>query len=43
MYDKCKDIALFEPKDNPLYGIYHFYAIDPEGRNIEFQYFKDYN
>jgi len=41
MYQNFKDIALAEPKDNPLYRIYHFYAKDPEGRNIEFQYFWD--
>jgi len=39
MYLKFKNIAAAEPKDNPLYRIYHFYAKDPEGRNIEFQYF----
>jgi hypothetical protein len=41
MYHSLKDIAIEEPKDNPLYRIYHFYAKDPEGRNIEFQYFLD--
>lgn len=39
MYRQLKDIALSEPKDNPNYKIYHFFAKDPEGRNIEFQYF----
>ena len=39
IYDQLKDIALQQPKDNPMYRIYHFYAKDPEGRNIEFQYF----
>jgi len=39
MYKKLKDIAMAEPVDNSLYRIYHFYAKDPEGRNIEFQYF----
>jgi len=36
-----KDIALFEPKDNPDYKIYHFFAKDTEGRSIDFQYFWD--
>ena len=39
MYKKMKNIALVEPADNSLYRIYHFYAKDPEGRNIEFQHF----
>ena len=39
MYRLLKDIAVSEPKDNPKYKIYHFFAKDPEGRNIEFQYF----
>ncbi len=41
MYKQLKNISLSEPKDNPKYRIYHFYAKDPEGRNIEFQYFWD--
>lgn len=41
MYDKFKDLAVEKPKDNNHYGIYHFYAKDPEGRNIEFQYFLE--
>lgn len=41
MYKKLTDIAMAEPVDNSLYRIYHFYAKDPEGRNIEFQYFWD--
>ena len=39
MYEKMKNVALTHPADNSLYRIYHFYAKDPEGRNIEFQYF----
>ncbi len=27
------------PRDNPNYGIYHFYARDPDGHALEFQYF----
>jgi catechol-2,3-dioxygenase len=46
MYSKLQDIAEDKPKMNPKFRIYHFYAKDPEGRSIEFQYFdhelKDY-
>ncbi|MBN2432581.1 MAG: VOC family protein [Acidobacteria bacterium] len=38
-YEKFKDLAQSPPKDNPRYRIYHFFATDPEGRTIEFQYF----
>ncbi|MCB2195445.1 MAG: VOC family protein [Bacteroidetes bacterium] len=41
MYQKFKTIAVDKPKDNPDYRIYHFFAKDPDGRNIEFQYFWD--
>jgi hypothetical protein len=27
------------PRDNPRYPIYHFFAEDPDGRVLEFQYF----
>lgn len=40
-YQKFIDIAVERPKDNPNYRIYHFFAKDPDGRNIEFQYFWD--
>lgn len=40
-YKTILSIALSEPKDNSTYGLYHFYAKDPDGRNIEFQYFLD--
>ncbi|MBA3046356.1 MAG: VOC family protein [Candidatus Thermoplasmatota archaeon] len=39
MYQKLKDTASFAPKVNDKYNIYHFFAKDPEGRNIEFQRF----
>lgn len=39
MYGKLRDIAEHQPKMNPKFNIYHFYARDPEGRSIEFQYF----
>ena len=38
-YRKFKSIAIAPPKENKKYRIYHFYARDPEGRSIEFQYF----
>lgn len=41
MYSKVKNAAEAKPLDNPDYRIYHFYAADPEGRRIEFQYFWD--
>ena len=39
MYQKLKDTASFFPRVNEKYNIYHFFAKDPEGRNIEFQRF----
>ena len=39
MYGPLKDTASFEPRVNEKYRIYHFFAKDPEGRNIEFQRF----
>jgi predicted lactoylglutathione lyase len=39
MYQKLETIAKEKPKMNPKFNIYHFYAQDPEGRSIEFQYF----
>jgi hypothetical protein len=39
MYARLHGIATGEPKENPKYQIYHFFAIDPEGRKIEFQQF----
>lgn len=40
-YKKFKSIALSIPRMNEKYRIYHFFAIDPEGRYMEFQYFGD--
>jgi nitroreductase len=39
MYDKFKSIATSEPSHNDKYKIYQFFATDPEGRTLEFQYF----
>ena len=38
-YAKLKDIAITEPRENPEYRIYNFFAEDPDGRTIEFQIF----
>jgi len=38
-YEEFKDIAYSEPASNDKYNIYQFFAHDPEGRAIEFQYF----
>lgn len=38
-YELFKSTAAAEPVMNDKYNIYHFFAKDPEGRNIEFQYF----
>ena len=40
MYNSLQEIADGPPRDNPRYRIYHFYARDPEGRSIEFQWFN---
>ncbi len=40
-YNKLKNIAHDKPKYNPDYEIYHFFAEDPEGRVLEFQYFEN--
>jgi nitroreductase len=42
IYDVLKPEAKEPPKMNPKYSIYHFFAADPEGRELEFQYF-DHN
>jgi len=39
MYEQLQSIAREKPKMNERFHIYHFYAKDPEGRLIEFQYF----
>ena len=38
-YKKFKKIAVSPPVQNKNYPIYNFFAQDPEGRMIEFQYF----
>jgi hypothetical protein len=38
-YARFKDIATGPPRENPRYRIYQFFAKDPEGRSLEFQYF----
>jgi len=40
-YERFKKIADAPPKQNDKYNIYHFFADDPEGRKVEFQYFNN--
>lgn len=40
MYEKFQASAKEPPRMNERFNIYHFYAEDPEGRLIEFQYFN---
>lgn len=39
MYERFKQAAVSPPKYNERYSIYQFFAKDPEGRSLEFQYF----
>ncbi len=39
-YNKLKAIAEVAPSVNEKYRIYNFFAEDPEGRKLEFQYFE---
>ncbi|NHJ12484.1 MAG: VOC family protein [Candidatus Thorarchaeota archaeon] len=39
MYARLQDISVSSPVTNDRYGIYQFYAKDPEGRSLEFQTF----
>ncbi|PKN72732.1 MAG: nitroreductase [Candidatus Cloacimonetes bacterium HGW-Cloacimonetes-3] len=39
-YETLKSLAADAPKENPKYSIYHFWAKDPEGRELEFQTFE---
>lgn len=38
-YQALEDLAEGPPKENEAYRIYHFFARDPEGRQLEFQAF----
>jgi nitroreductase len=38
-YEKFNDVAESEPSLNSKYRVYNFFAKDPEGRRLEFQYF----
>ena len=42
IYDELNDIATDKPAFNDKYGIYQFFAKDPEGRMLEFQWFADF-
>jgi hypothetical protein len=39
IYNELQDIATTTPVENHTYRIYQFYAVDPEGRTLEFQSF----
>ncbi len=39
IYEKIKSFSIKPPNYNPKYKIYHFFAKDPEGRDLEFQTF----
>lgn len=39
MHAQFRDCALSEPAVNSTFGIYNFFATDPDGRKIEFQAF----
>jgi len=39
MYDQFKDTAQAPPQMHEKYGIYQFFATDPDGRTLEFQWF----
>lgn len=39
IYSEIKGIAVSAPRMNDKYRIYQFFAKDPEGRDLEFQYF----
>ena len=39
MYEMLSHIATSEPMENDKYKIYQFFALDPEGRTLEFQAF----
>ncbi len=39
IYHAMKNSADAAPRENKIYKIYQFFAKDPEGRTLEFQYF----
>jgi nitroreductase len=39
VYERLQDVATSEPVADEKYGIFHFFAADPEGRRVEFQCF----
>ena len=41
MYEKLKDTAISEPKQNEKYNIYQCFVRDPDGRTVEIQYFNE--
>lgn len=41
MYEALASVAVTKPQANDKYEIYQFFASDPEGRKLEFQYFEN--
>ena len=39
MFAELQDIATSDTRENKQYRIYQFFAVDPEGRTLEFQTF----
>jgi hypothetical protein len=39
-HERLADVARGSPHDNDRYGIYQFFASDPEGRTVEVQCFE---
>ena len=39
LYRELRDISTTQPEESEKYGIYNFYACDPEGRSLEVQCF----
>lgn len=39
LYSRLRSLAEDSPRENQKYKIYQFFAEDPEGRTVEFQYF----
>ncbi|MHA2378134.1 MAG: VOC family protein [Candidatus Thorarchaeota archaeon] len=39
IFTRLRDVATTKPKEDSRYHIYQFFAVDPEGRALEFQTF----
>ena len=43
-YLQANNIVMFDPpRINPVYGIYHFFFLDPDGYKLEIQRFQNKN